>query len=246
HRAAVLQRQRAHGHDRRPGVGGGAAAGRRARPGGHRLHPAAGQAGGHRHRERAQGAGRRHGQGAARPGRGPDPGRHRRRPGGGPLPPQPRRPHRWERGCAGGGAGRRLAGPGRPDLARAGQGGRPVIASLRGRVLELLDDGAVLEVGGVGYRVHLTPKAAAALPRDGEVLVHTVTYVREDTLALYGFATTDERPAFEQLLSATGVGPKLALAVLAVHSPDALRRAVTAGDADALTLVSGVGRKAPD
>ena len=85
-------------------------------------------------------------------------------------------------------------------------GGRPVIASLRGRVLELLDDGAVLEVGGVGYRVHLTPKAAAALPRDGEVLVHTVTYVREDTLALYGFATTDERRAFEQLLSATGVG----------------------------------------
>ena len=118
-----------------------------------------------------------------------------------------------------------------------------MIASLRGRLLEVLDDGAVLEVGGVGYRVHLTPKAAAALPRDGEVLVHTVTYVREDTLALYGFATTDERRAFEQLLSATGVGPKLALAVLAVHSPDALRRAVTAGDADALTLVPGVGRK---
>src|SRR6185503_13072964 len=86
-------------------------------------------------------------------------------------------------------------------------------------------------------------KAAAGLPRDGEVLVHTVTYVREDTLALYGFATTDERRAFEQLLTATGVGPKLALAVLAVHAPDALRRAVTAGDADALTLVPGVGRK---
>ena len=154
---------------------------------------------------------------------------------------------------AGGGPGRRLAGPGRPDLARArgvwpegpresGEG-RPVIASLRGRLLEVLADGAVLEVGGVGYRVHLTPKAAAGLPRDGEVLVHTVTYVREDTLALYGFATTDERRAFEQLLTATGVGPKLALAVLAVHSPDALRRAVSAGDADALTLVPGVGRK---
>jgi holliday junction DNA helicase RuvA len=118
-----------------------------------------------------------------------------------------------------------------------------VIASLRGRLLEVLADGAVLEVGGVGYRVHLTPKAVAALPREGEVLVHTVTYVREDTLALYGFATTDERRAFEQLLTATGVGPKLALAVLAVHSPDALRRAVGAGDADALTLVPGVGRK---
>ena len=138
----------------------------------------------------------------------------------------------------------RLAGPGRPDLAGAGQEGRrPVIASLRGRLLEVLADGAVIEVGGVGYRVFLTPKAAAGLPRDGEVLVHTVTYVREDTLALYGFATTDERRAFEQLLTATGVGPKLALAVLAVHAPDALRRAVSAGDTDALTLVPGVGRK---
>ena len=118
-----------------------------------------------------------------------------------------------------------------------------MIASLRGRLLEVLADGAVIEVGGVGYRVFLTPKAIATLPREGEVLVHTVTYVREDTLALYGFATTDERRAFEQLLTATGVGPKLALAVLAVHSPDALRRAVSAGDADALTLVPGVGRK---
>jgi holliday junction DNA helicase RuvA len=118
-----------------------------------------------------------------------------------------------------------------------------VIASLRGRLLEVLADGAVIEVGGVGYRVFLTPKAVAGLPRDGEVLVHTVTYVREDTLALYGFATTDERRAFEQLLTATGVGPKLALAVLAVHAPDALRRAVSAGDTDALTLVPGIGRK---
>jgi Holliday junction DNA helicase RuvA len=118
-----------------------------------------------------------------------------------------------------------------------------MIASLRGRLAEALPDGAVIEVGGVGYRVFLTPKALAGLPRDGEVLVHTVTYVREDTMALYGFATVDERRAFEQLLGATGVGPKLALAVLSVHSPDALRRAVAAGDVDALTLVPGVGRK---
>ena len=118
-----------------------------------------------------------------------------------------------------------------------------MIASLRGRLLEVLADGAVLEVGGVGYLGFLTPKAVAGLPRDGEVLVHTVTYVREDTLALYGFPSVDERRAFEQLLTATGVGPKLALAVLAVHAPDALRRAVSAGDADALTLVPGIGRK---
>ena len=118
-----------------------------------------------------------------------------------------------------------------------------MIASLRGRLAEVLPDGAVIEVGGVGYRVFLTPKASASLPRGGELLVHTVTYVREDTLALYGFLSTDERHVFEQLLGASGVGPKLALALLAVHSPDALRRAVSASDADALTLVSGVGRK---
>ena len=118
-----------------------------------------------------------------------------------------------------------------------------MIASLRGRLAALLPDGAVIEVGGVGYRVFLTPKALASLPRDGEVLVHTTTYVREDTLALYGFTSQDEQLAFERLLGASGVGPKLALAILSVHSPDALRRAVGAGDADALTLVPGVGRK---
>jgi Holliday junction DNA helicase RuvA len=118
-----------------------------------------------------------------------------------------------------------------------------VIASLRGRLAEVMPDGAVIEVGGLGYRVFLTPKAIASLPRGGEVVIHTVTYVREDTLALYGFLSADERHVFEQLLGASGVGPKLALALLSVHSPDALRRAVSASDADALTLVSGVGRK---
>jgi Holliday junction DNA helicase RuvA len=118
-----------------------------------------------------------------------------------------------------------------------------VIASLRGRLADVLPDGAVIDVGGVGYQVFLTPKAVASLPRGGEVLVHTVTYVREDTLALYGFLSADERHVFEQLLGASGVGPKLALALLSVHAPDALRRAVSASDADALTLVPGVGRK---
>jgi len=118
-----------------------------------------------------------------------------------------------------------------------------VIASLRGRLADVLPDGAVIDVGGVGYRVYLTPKALASLPRGGEVLVHTVTYVREDALSLYGFLSADERHIFEQLLGASGVGPKLALALLSVHSPDALRRAVNAGDADALTLVPGIGRK---
>jgi Holliday junction DNA helicase RuvA len=118
-----------------------------------------------------------------------------------------------------------------------------MIASLRGLLLEVLPDGAVIEVGGVGYRVSLTPKALAGLPRGGQVHVHTVTYVREDVLALYGFATAEERRAFEVLLGVAGVGPKLALAVLGVHAPDALWRAVRGGDVDALTLVPGIGRK---
>jgi Holliday junction DNA helicase RuvA len=118
-----------------------------------------------------------------------------------------------------------------------------VIASLRGRLAAVLPDGAVIEVGGIGYRVHLTPKALAGLRRGEEVHVHTVTYVREDLLALYGFLTADERRAFELLLGAAGVGPKLALAMLGVHAPAALWQAVRAGDVDALTLVPGVGRK---
>jgi Holliday junction DNA helicase RuvA len=118
-----------------------------------------------------------------------------------------------------------------------------VIASLRGRLAEVLPDGAVIEVGGIGYRVHLTPKALAGLRRGEEVHVHTVTYVREDLIALYGFVTAEERRAFELLLAATGVGPKLALAMLGVHAPPALWQAVRAGDVDALTLVPGVGRK---
>lgn len=118
-----------------------------------------------------------------------------------------------------------------------------MIASLRGRIAQILPDGAVVEVGGVGYRVHLTAKTTATLTAGGEAFIHTVTYVREDTLALYGFTTAGERHAFEVLLGATGVGPKLAQAILGIHSPDALWRAVRAGDADALTRVPGVGRK---
>jgi Holliday junction DNA helicase RuvA len=114
-----------------------------------------------------------------------------------------------------------------------------MIASLRGRLLEVLADGA-----GSGRRGSVPgvpdPQGGAG-PRDGRSW-STPSPTCADT-ALYGFATTDERRAFEQLLTATGVGPKLALAVLAVHAPDALRRAVSAGDTDALTLVPGVGRK---
>ncbi|MFA5785563.1 MAG: Holliday junction branch migration protein RuvA [Actinomycetota bacterium] len=119
-----------------------------------------------------------------------------------------------------------------------------MIAMLRGRLAETAGDGAILDVGGVGYRVYLPTGALARLPGRGEpVTLHVHTYVREDTLALYGFLSPEERDVFEVLLGVTRVGPKVALAVLSVHGPEALRRAVATGDADALALVPGIGKK---
>lgn len=120
-----------------------------------------------------------------------------------------------------------------------------MIGSLRGTLVERGLDGAVLvEVAGVGYRVLVPPAAVPALGDPGtEVVLHTHLAVREDALTLYGFATGDERGCFEALIGAHGVGPSLALAVLSVHGPDELRRAVADDDAAALCLVPGVGRK---
>jgi len=120
-----------------------------------------------------------------------------------------------------------------------------VIGSLRGRLLDRSPDGELLvEVGGVGYRVAVTPSTVVAVGEiDGEVFVHTHHAVREDSETLYGFATIHERRVFESLISAHGVGPALALAVLSVHGPDALRRAVAEEDVAALCLVPGVGKK---
>jgi Holliday junction DNA helicase RuvA len=102
----------------------------------------------------------------------------------------------------------------------------------------------VLDVGGVGYRVTVSPATSVALGSVGdEVVVHTHLHVREDALTLFGFATADGRDCFESLLGAHGVGPGLALAILSTHGPDELRRVVLEGDLDALTLVPGVGRK---
>jgi holliday junction DNA helicase RuvA len=118
-----------------------------------------------------------------------------------------------------------------------------VIAHLRGTVAGVAPDGAVIEVGGVGMRVQCTPGTLATL-RPGETAqVATSLVVREDSLTLYGFTSDDERNVFELLQTASGVGPRLALAMLAVHSPDALRRAVSTEDLDALILVPGVGKK---
>lgn len=120
-----------------------------------------------------------------------------------------------------------------------------MIGSLRGTLTDAGLDGAVLvDVGGVGYRVLVAPATVKALGDVGAtVSLHTHLAVREDALTLYGFATSDERACFEALIGAHGVGPALALAVLSVHSPRALRRAVADDDVGALCLVPGVGRK---
>jgi Holliday junction DNA helicase RuvA len=118
-----------------------------------------------------------------------------------------------------------------------------MIDHLRGTVAGVAPDGAVIEVGGVGMRVQCTPGTLATLKPGEPAQVATSLVVREDSLTLYGFTSDDERNVFELLQTASGVGPRLALAMLAVHSPDALRRAVTTEDLGALTMVPGIGRK---
>ena len=119
-----------------------------------------------------------------------------------------------------------------------------MIGALFGKLVETYPDGALVDVNGVGYRVHAPASVLARLPGAGERLrLHTHLYVREDALTLYGFTTSEERDLFEVLIGVNGIGPKGALAVLSVYTPDALRRAVLGEDVDALTLIPGVGKK---
>lgn len=118
-----------------------------------------------------------------------------------------------------------------------------MIASVRGRVATIAPDGAVIEVGGVGMLVHCTPGTLATLRLGEETRLATSLVVREDSLTLFGFAADDERAVFEMLQTANGVGPKVALAMLAVHTPNALRMAVASADVKALTRVPGIGPK---
>jgi holliday junction DNA helicase RuvA len=118
-----------------------------------------------------------------------------------------------------------------------------MIAHVNGTVAGVAPDGAVIEVGGVGLRVQCTPGTLATLKPGEHAQVATSLVVREDSLTLYGFCSDDERNVFELLQTASGVGPRLALAMLAVHTPDALRRAVSTEDLDALTMVPGIGKK---
>ncbi|MCU1462977.1 MAG: Holliday junction helicase subunit RuvA [Acidimicrobiales bacterium] len=123
-----------------------------------------------------------------------------------------------------------------------------MIGSLRGTLLDRAVRGAaaevVVEVAGVGYRALVAPRTLAELGQLGDqVFLWTHQHMREDAVCLYAFGGRDERDCFEALIGAHGVGPALALAILAVHTPSALRRALVDGDADALTLVPGVGKK---
>ena len=118
-----------------------------------------------------------------------------------------------------------------------------MISHLAGTVTAIAPEGAVIEVGGVGLLVQCTPGTLATLRAGERARLATSLVVREDALTLFGFATDDERDVFVLLQTASGVGPRLALAMLAVFTPDALRRAVASEDVTALTRVPGIGRK---
>ncbi len=118
-----------------------------------------------------------------------------------------------------------------------------MIAHLSGVVSSVAPEGAVIDVGGVGLLVQCSPGTLAALRPGERAKVSTSLVVREDALTLYGFGSEDERSTFELLQTASGIGPRLALAMLATFSPEGLRRAVAAEDVAALTRVPGIGRK---
>lgn len=118
-----------------------------------------------------------------------------------------------------------------------------MIASVRGSVAHVGLDHLVVEVGGIGLKVHTTPATAAGFRTGAAAHLHTSMVVREESLTLYGFADADAQVIFEQVQTVSGVGPRLAQAMLAVHEPDDVRRAITGADLVALTKVPGIGRK---
>lgn len=121
-----------------------------------------------------------------------------------------------------------------------------MIASIRGEVLEVALDHVVIEAAGVGYRVNATPSTLATLRRGAEARLVTAMIVREDSMTLYGFADSDSRDLFQTLLSVSGVGPRLAMATLAVHEASTLRRVLADGDVTALTRVPGIGKRSAE
>jgi holliday junction DNA helicase RuvA len=118
-----------------------------------------------------------------------------------------------------------------------------MIASVRGEVLDIALDHVVIEAAGVGYKVMATPSTLATLHRGGEARLIIAMIVREDSMTLYGFPDGDARDLFLTLLSVSGIGPKIALAALAVYDAPALRHALGDGDVTALTRVPGIGKR---
>lgn len=122
-----------------------------------------------------------------------------------------------------------------------------MIGRLRGTLVERTISHVVVDVGGVGYTVAVTPRTLGDLPALGEdAVLHTHLHVREDQLALYGFASADERDLFVLLLGVAGVGPKMALAICATFSPDELRSVVSTNDQASLTTVPGIGKRSAE
>jgi Holliday junction DNA helicase RuvA len=119
-----------------------------------------------------------------------------------------------------------------------------MIGRLRGVVAGKHADRVVLDVNGVGYEIAVTPPTVVEIPALGEeAVLHTHLHVREDALALFGFPTEDQRDLFRLLLGVSGVGPRVALAILGTLTPEALRIAVVTEDAEALTQVPGIGKR---
>lgn len=121
-----------------------------------------------------------------------------------------------------------------------------MIASVRGPVRHVGLDHVVVEVGGVGLLLHTTPSTAADCRTGQEVTLESTLVVREESLTLYGFPDAAGKALFEQVQTVSGVGPRLAMAMLAVHAPDAVRTAIAHGDLVALTKVPGIGRKSAE
>jgi Holliday junction DNA helicase RuvA len=122
-----------------------------------------------------------------------------------------------------------------------------MIGRLRGTLVDKSDNSILVDVGGVGYVVAVTPRTLISLPSVGEeAVLHTHLHVREDQLSLFGFDTRADKDLFAVLLGVSGVGPKVGLAILATMTPDQLRMAVVSGDTAALTAVPGIGKRSAE
>lgn len=118
-----------------------------------------------------------------------------------------------------------------------------MIAQLQGHIASIKEGSVVLEVGGIGYKVFVSPYTIGHISGGGLTTLHTHTYVREDSLSLYGFLTPEELDMFELLISVSGIGPKAGLGILSIADPHTIRAAILNHDPSVLTRVSGVGKK---